>query len=319
MSSATSPTPRCSIVIRAYNEEKHLPALLDRIQAQSVQPVETILVDSGSTDDTLAIAGRYPVKIVHIKPGDFTFGRSLNKGIAAASAPIAVLASAHVLPFDERWLEHLLAPFADEQVALSYGMQRGGAESEFSEDQHWQRWFPEHSDWDQPHPYCNNANAAILRSLWQQQPYDEDLTGLEDLAWASWAKHEGYKVAYVAEAGVTHIHEENAAQIVNRHRREAVALKSILPQSHFTLLNFLGMFVRRTLGDWRAALRQGAFLQQAGPALRFRLLQYWGTYRGYQEAGRMTPAMQQVFYYPPSVLETRRRNDQADCETETAR
>lgn len=319
MSSESHLTPRCTIVIRAYNEEKHLPALLESIQQQTVREVETILVDSGSTDDTLAIAARYPVKVVPIKPGDFTFGRSLNKGIAAASAPIAVLASAHVLPFDERWLEHLLAPFEDDQVALSYGMQRGGPESEFSEDQHWQRWFPAHSDWDQPHPYCNNANAAIRRSLWQLQPYDEELTGLEDLAWASWAKHEGYKIAYVAEAGVTHIHEEDTRQIVNRHRREAVALKGILPQSNFTLMNFLSMFLRRTLSDWGSSLRQGVFLQQAWPVLRYRLLQYWGTYRGYQEAAEMTAAMKQVFYYPPGVLETRRKNDKPDCEPETAR
>jgi glycosyltransferase involved in cell wall biosynthesis len=306
-------------VIRAYNEEKHLPALLESIQAQTVQEVETILVDSGSTDGTLAIAARYAVKVVPIQPGDFTFGRSLNTGIAAASAPIVVLASAHVLPFDGHWLEHLLAPFEDQQVALTYGMQRGGRESEFSEDQHWQRWFPAHSDWDQPHPYCNNANAAIRRRLWQQQPYDEELTGLEDLAWASWAKHEGYKIAYVAEAGVFHIHDEDRAQIINRHRREAVALKSILPESHFTFLNFLSMFLRRALGDWGAALRQGVFLRKAWPALRFRLLQYWGTYRGYQEAGKMTPAMKQVFYYPPSVLETRRSKDGYENHAKEAR
>ena len=301
-----TPKPRCSIIIRAYNEEKHLGNLLERIQRQTVKDIETVLVDSGSTDNTLGIAGRYPVKIEHIRSEEFTFGRSLNLGISAARADLVVLASAHVLPINERWLEHLLAPFGDEDVALSYGMQRGGEGSQFSEDQHWRRWFPEHSDWDQPHAYCNNANAAIRKSLWEQQPYDEELTGLEDLAWSSWVKDKGYKIAYVAEAGVIHLHDEDRAQIFNRHRREAIALKRILPASDFSIWNFLSMWLRRTASDWRAAWRQNQFLYKAWSALRFRLLQYWGVYRGYRDAGHVTEEMKQVFYYSPGLLETRR-------------
>ena len=44
--------PRCSIVIRAYNEAAHIGRLLDGIQSQTVKDVEIILVDSGSTDAT---------------------------------------------------------------------------------------------------------------------------------------------------------------------------------------------------------------------------------------------------------------------------
>ena len=305
MAAKTQSAPRCSIVIRAFNEEQHLGALLQSIQAQTAQDVETILVDSGSTDDTLAIAARFPVKILHIEPEEFTFGRSLNRGIAAATAPIVVLASAHVLPTDERWLEHLLAPFDDPQVALSYGKQRGGLHSAFSEDQHWRRWFPDVSDTDQASSYCNNANAAIRRSLWQEQAYDEELTGLEDLAWASWARQAGHRIAYVAEAGVTHFHSENAAQTQNRYRREAIALKAILPDSRFSFFNFVSLFVRRSLADWWAALRRGVLLRHALAIPRYRFLQYWGTYRGYRQAGKLTRAMLQVFYYPPSSLEPR--------------
>ena len=102
-----------SIVIRAYNEEKHLGWLLDGIEQQNGKGVQTILVDSGSTDGTLEVAGRYPVQVVHIKPGEFTFGRSLNLGIAHAQAEFIVIASAHVYPVYPDWLERLLAPFGD--------------------------------------------------------------------------------------------------------------------------------------------------------------------------------------------------------------
>jgi rhamnosyltransferase len=46
---------KCSIVIRAYNEEKHIGRLLEGIRQQTVKDVEIILVDSGSTDETVFI------------------------------------------------------------------------------------------------------------------------------------------------------------------------------------------------------------------------------------------------------------------------
>jgi rhamnosyltransferase len=57
----------CSIIIRAYNEEEHLGRLLEGIAEQSVKDVEVILVDSGSTDSTVALAERYGARVVRIE------------------------------------------------------------------------------------------------------------------------------------------------------------------------------------------------------------------------------------------------------------
>ena len=111
--------PACSIVIRAYNEGDHIGRLLDGISQQTVADVETVLVDSGSTDQTVAEASRYPVRVVQIKPEEFTFGRSLNHGISETQSDIIVIASAHVYPVYPDWLEHLLEPFADPETALA--------------------------------------------------------------------------------------------------------------------------------------------------------------------------------------------------------
>ena len=48
--------PQCSIVIRAFNEGKHIGRLLEGIRQQTIKDVQVILVDSGSTDDTVQIA-----------------------------------------------------------------------------------------------------------------------------------------------------------------------------------------------------------------------------------------------------------------------
>ena len=111
-------TIKCSIVIRAYNEEAHIGRLLKGISQQTYGDVETILVDSGSTDRTVEIAEEYGVQIVHISPEEFTFGRSLNRGIQAAQGEFIVIVSAHCYPVYPDWLEHLLVPFENPQVAV---------------------------------------------------------------------------------------------------------------------------------------------------------------------------------------------------------
>ena len=174
----------CSLVIRAYNEEKHIGRLLEGIQQQTRKDVEIILVDSGSNDRTVSIAESFGARIVRIPSTEFTFGRSLNLGIQAATREFIVIASAHVYPVYPDWLESLLRPFEDIKVALTYGRQRGPVTTQFSEQQIYHQWYPDVSKPRQATAFCNNANAAIRRSLWEKHPYDETLTGLEDLAWA---------------------------------------------------------------------------------------------------------------------------------------
>ena len=183
--------PVCSIIIRAYNEEAHIRRLLQGITEQTVRDVQVILVDSGSTDGTVAVAQEFEVEVVHISPEEFTFGRSLNLGIAQARADLVVMASAHVYPVYPDWLEQLLAPFKDDEVGLTYGKQRGANNSHFSEQQIFKHWYPEVSSPRQDHPFCNNANAAIRLKLWQEHAYDETLPGLEDLEWGKWVQSQG--------------------------------------------------------------------------------------------------------------------------------
>ncbi len=298
--------PKCSIVIRAFNEEKHIGRLLAGIGQQTLEEVETVVVDSGSTDRTLEVVRQYPVKLEHISPDDFTFGRSLNTGIAAASGEFVVITSAHCYPVRTDWLEQLLAPFADPQVAVSYGKQRGGDTNQYSEHQWFKQYFPDISLARQAHPYSHNANAAIRRELWLQHPYDESLTGLEDLAWSSWAYEQGYAVAYNAEAEIIHLHKEGARQAYNRYRREAIALRQILPNSRFTLRNFLRLWSSSTASDLAQAARENVLLKEMGSILWFRLAQYWGTYRGYHYAGKVNAQLHHQFYYPPGVLTPKR-------------
>jgi glycosyltransferase involved in cell wall biosynthesis len=90
--------PEASIIIRTFNEEKHIQALLDALAIQSYTNFETILVDSGSLDRTREIAEGQVDTLLRIDSQDFTFGYSLNVGIQVAKGRFAVIVSAHTLP-----------------------------------------------------------------------------------------------------------------------------------------------------------------------------------------------------------------------------
>lgn len=290
-------TGNCSIVIRAYNESQHLPRLLEGIAHQTIKDAEVILVDSGSTDSTVQIAEQYGVKVIHIPSAAFTFGRSLNFGVREARREFVVIASAHVYPVYPDWLESLLRPFEDGQVALTYGKQRGPDFAKFSEQQIYYQWYPDTSNFDQPTSFCNNANAAIRRSLWERNPYDETLTGLEDVAWGRWAKEQGYKIAYIAEAEIVHIHNETPRGVYNRYRREAMALRRIYPEAHFNFYDFLRLTITNIFSDLWHAARERVLWKNIASIFWFRLMQFHGTRVGHRETSLVTPQLRETFYY----------------------
>jgi len=287
----------CSIIIRAYNEEKHIGRLLEGIREQTIKDVEVILVDSGSTDETISVAESFGATVVRIPSAEFTFGRSLNAGIQASTRRLIAIASAHVYPVYPDWLESLLRPFENDNVALTYGKQRGPQTAKFSEQQIYHQWYPDASRPRQATAFCNNANAAIRRTLWEKNPYDETLTGLEDLAWGKRIKEQGYDIAYVAEAEIIHIHNETPRAVFNRYRREAMAFKRIYPEAHFSLYDFLRLTTMNILSDLWHAARRRVLWRNMNSIFWFRLMQFHGTRLGYRESGSLTPQLRETFYY----------------------
>lgn len=291
-------TPRVSVIIRCCNEEQHIGRLLSGILEQTLSEVEIIVVDSGSTDATLAIASRYPVHIRHIAREAFSFGRSLNVGCAAAHGEFLVMASAHVYPIYRDWLEKLIAPFANPEVAVVYGQQRGDERTKYAEQQIFEKLYPAGGPQIMSGWFCNNANAAVRRALWTELPYDEALTGLEDLAWAKAVGQRGLRVAYQGEAGVIHVHDERWRQVLNRYRREAIALKRIAPEEHFGLMDFITCLARNVVSDLRHAQRDARLREVWLSVLQFRFMQFWGTYRGFASDAAIPDNLKQTFYYP---------------------
>ncbi len=290
--------PGASIVIRCFNEAEHIGKLLSEMKRQTFTDFEVIVVDSGSDDGTLDIVEAEDVTLVHIAKEEFSFGRSLNLGCAVAKGEILVFISAHCYPEHEDWLANLIDGFDDEKVAVVYGRQRGIPDSHFSEQQIFNRWFPDHSVARQDGPFSNNANAAVRRSLWEDHPYDEALTGLEDVAWAQEVMREGWWVSYRADAGVVHVHNETPSQIRNRYRREAITFQKVFPGEHFNAWDFLRLSSGNVIADVRAAAVSRHVWRDVWPILRFRVSQFAGTYQGFHQRRPPSSDLKQRFYYP---------------------
>ncbi|MEM9365517.1 MAG: glycosyltransferase family 2 protein [Planctomycetota bacterium] len=72
--------PTVSVVIPCYNGSPFLPATLDSVLAQTHSPMEVIVVDDGSTDDSAAIAASYgnPVRVIRQKNQGESVARNLG-------------------------------------------------------------------------------------------------------------------------------------------------------------------------------------------------------------------------------------------------
>ncbi|HPL98341.1 MAG TPA: glycosyltransferase [Bacillota bacterium] len=290
-----------SIIIRTYNEQKHVDKLLRSIFEQnfSKEKLQVIIVDSGSTDSTLEYARKYPVELLHIRPEDFTFGYSLNRGIEHAKGDYIIMISAHCHPMDKDWISNLIKPFEkDQKIGVVYGKQRGKDTSKYSEHQIFKTWFPEKADSRQNTPFCNNANCAIKKSLWEKHRYNEKLTGLEDLEWAKEIIKMGYLVYYQPEAGIYHIHNETYSQVYNRYRREAIAIKNIYPDLKFSFFEFIRLLFSNIFIDILNSIKDKSLFDNFTSIIAFRFFQFWGTYRGHRFNKEVAAELKKRFYYP---------------------
>ena len=248
-----------SVVIRTLNEETYLGELLEAIQSQEQAKfsVEVVIVDSGSTDKTLEIAESFGARITTIHKSEFTFGRSLNVGCDFANGDIFVLISGHCVPVNKNWLGNLIAPLVNGDAGYSYGRQIGRDSTKYSERQLFDKYFPASSRLQTEEFFCNNANSAILKSVWEKYGFDEQVTGLEDMYLSKQYVGDRGLIAYVAEAPVFHIHNESWSQTKRRYEREALALQVIMPEVHVSIIDTVRYIASAIRSDFVTAYREG--------------------------------------------------------------
>jgi rhamnosyltransferase len=197
---------KISIVIRCKNEQDFIGRTLQAVYSQKISvPFEVIVVDSGSTDQTLSIVREFAeLRLFTIPPESFTFGHALNYGIEKALGTIICNLSAHCIPCDDSWLQELTAPIINCKAHATFGRQTAikgvNPLEEMSLDKH----FSDRAEIAGRLPF-SNANCAFLRHLWSGLKFDEELSAWEDYLWYTLLK-DRYTFQYCPKGAVYHSH-----------------------------------------------------------------------------------------------------------------
>jgi glycosyltransferase involved in cell wall biosynthesis len=216
-----------SVVVRTKNEEAWLPRCLSAVSRQAGCTHEIIVVDNESSDRSLEIAHRYGCRIVPLTNQEFTFGRSLNVGIRAAHGDFVAMISGHCIPLHDQWLATLRAAFDHADVAGVYGRQEPLPDTDPLDKRDLWTTFGVERRRQRRDYFFHNANAMIRRSIWQVEPFDEQIAGVEDRAWARRILARGLQIVYEPLASVYHYHGIHHGRDQKRAERVARVIEII--------------------------------------------------------------------------------------------
>jgi len=209
-----------SIIIRTKNEEKWIGENLKRLANQTYKNFEIIIVDSGSTDETLNIINNFKdslnIKVFKIRPEEFSYPFALNFGVKQSLAEkYLVFLSGHSLPISKTWLADGLKNFTDDKIMGVYGFV----------------WvLPDGSVWEKlifneylcklrnifkkqiiikqgAMGVMGFTNAIIRKDLWGKRNFNEEYgLGGEDGEWANYWFQKGYQAIRDIKFSVYHFH-----------------------------------------------------------------------------------------------------------------
>ncbi|NQZ65029.1 MAG: glycosyltransferase family 2 protein, partial [Crocosphaera sp.] len=80
------------------------------------------------------------------------------------------------------------------------------------------------------------------------------------------------------------------------------------PQEHFYFWDFLRLFITNLISDYFHAWHDGVFWSNITSIPIFRLMQFWGTYQGFRQQGKINNQLKETFYYPRRLS---RQDDQS--------
>lgn len=206
-----------SIIIRTRNEERWIAQCIRKVTEQTLDDTEIILVDNLSTDKTVEKARYVEPDLTVVEIDDYMPGLALNEGIRISEGEFIVCLSAHCIPVDEYWLENLRGNFDEEgDVAGVYGRQVPVEFSDPVDKRDLIRTFGLERRVQERDTFFHNANSMIRRDVWEEHPFKEEVTNIEDQIWGNEVINAGYKLVYEPDAAVYHHHGINQGNDRNR-------------------------------------------------------------------------------------------------------
>jgi glycosyltransferase involved in cell wall biosynthesis len=95
--------PRVGVIIPTLNAARYLARAIESVTAQHPAPIDIVVVDGGSTDDSVAVARSYSaVRVIHQRGRGL--GSARNQGLAVVAGDYVGFCDA-----DDRWSAHAIA------------------------------------------------------------------------------------------------------------------------------------------------------------------------------------------------------------------
>ena len=301
-----------SVVIPVKNGGRTLDALLARLCKQELAcESEVLVVDSGSRDDSLEIASRYPVRVVEVPADEFDHGETRNRGIRESKGELIALLTQDAVPTGPDFLAALTRPFEDPQVAGVYGRQLPRADADVVTRRNLEAWLTGRAqpavsrlgkdEWCELSPMqryerClfDNVCSALRRSSWQEFPFRAAAFG-EDIRWGREVLRHGWSIAYAPDAAVHHSHRRGVGHEYARTRICHATLYGLFELETMPQLRYLPrVFAANLRQDLPYVLRQTPpgierlrqLARVAALSLASPLAQYLGARDGRRQAAR---------------------------------
>lgn len=229
-------TPSLSVVIPTLNAADEIDSLLDIIEAQSLQPLDILVVDSSSDDGTVGEVAKHPcVNLVRIERKGFNHGSTRDMALRHSAGEFVCFLTQDAVPASNRYLERLVAPLlADDSIALVTGRQLPKADARRFEQLVRNFNYPNapsvRSKSDLPKYGIKTFFASDTCSAYRRTAYLEcggfdHVNTNEDMLMAARFVASGLKVAYEPGAEVYHSHNLTPSQQFARNRAVGMFLE----------------------------------------------------------------------------------------------
>jgi rhamnosyltransferase len=217
-----------ALIIPTRNAAPHLDRLLPALAAQSLQPDEVFVVDSASTDDTVARFRAYGARVEVIDPKQFNHGGTRRWASQQVSAQALIYLTQDAIPADDQSFARLVANlYSEADIGVAYGRQLPhptagllGAQSRHFNYPAQGRTKRLHDAAELGIKTCFSSDSfSVYRrdALEAVGGFPQDVIGSEDAYVAAKMLLAGYAVRYAADAQVQHSHDYRLLEEFRRY------------------------------------------------------------------------------------------------------
>ena len=270
---------KVTIIMRTRNSGWVIDQALTSLFSQNYNDFKLLVVDSGSTDNTLEIIKKFPCDLIEIKPEEYYPGPVLNMAAEACDGELLVFQNSDVVLLHEDVLGRLVAAFEDPLVSAAFARQIPRPEAHGWVRRDYEVSFPD-SGPAPPWITLSLPFAAILRSAWEDRKFYKQAWASEDTEWGVRALADGLTIRYVHDATVMHSHNYSLHQIYGRLFVEGEA-DAFIYGDKVRLFSQLKRYVGANVNDFIYHAKRGNFGDLFFTPVR-RAVYQWAYTRGHR-------------------------------------